>query len=76
MKDELIEEAGPDKPTHTPAPDNLYDNPLFDDEPVKVDLSLEKVGDTPEETATYEPNPADLEDDEKHAHVLNKYERF
>lgn len=81
----MLEEGDVPKDSTTPAPDNLYDNPVFDSDPVKVDLSMEKVGDIPEGTATvpgmttYEANPplyADLEDDEKYSPKLNKYERF
>ena len=84
-KDELLEEGDAPDST-TPAPDNLYDNPVYDGDPVKVDLSMEKVGDIPEGTAavpgmtTYEADPplyADLEaDDEKRTPKLNQYERF
>lgn len=83
VKDELLEE-GPAPASSNQAPGNLYDNPLFDDDPVKVDLNLEKVGDVPEGTTTipgittYEANPPLFapEDDEKLVPKLNKYERF
>lgn len=82
VKDDLLEAPVPASSNQAP-----YDNPLFDDDPVKVDLSLEKVGDVPKGTTTvpgittYEANPplygdTAPEDDEKHVPKLNKYEHF
>lgn len=88
-KDELLEEGSVPEPASS-APEtgkNLYDNPLFDEEQVKVDLAKMDLGDdsegnVPPGLTTYEANPplyADLEEpeeDEKHVQKLNKYERF
>ena len=93
MKDDLIEpEFGPTSLTAPPPnPENLYDNPIFNEakekeaeaeaeevEEVKVDLGLGNMGDVPEERSYgYETAPP-LYAGEKEEVVphLNKYQQF
>ena len=95
IKDDMLEEPqrDADSPPPVGAPDlegdkKLYDNPLFQEDEIKVDLGSEAsrppLEDVPEvggtaEMNVYVSNPplyAEVGEKEKHVPKLNKYERF
>lgn len=86
VKDELLED-GTDPAPASSTPNNLYDNPVFDEEQFKVDLGIAGVGKVgvPEENlspgiTTYEEDPplyADIkEPKDTGKQKSSKYERF